>query len=89
MKNLDIKYTTSRDYKKLLELLMEGNTIIGFIGISVNGKVSFEYSKLTEMKFNSEYRYFYVGCTIFESDLDKIGFECFCAENNIQYIPII
>lgn len=88
MKNSDIKYTTSRDYDRLLELLMEGNIVIGFIAINFNNKPNFQHSRLIEMRYSSNHKYLDVGVTIFLEDFDKGGIIQYFQENNVQYIPI-
>jgi hypothetical protein len=88
MLNTDIKYNTSTDYKELYRLLKEGNLLIGFIAIDVDGVPNKDYSKLIQMSYNEKWKSFDLGFTFFESDFDKIGFEQLCLEQNLRFIPL-
>ena len=55
MLNSEIKYKISTNYKELYKLLKYDKlTIIGFIGISLNGVVNENYSKLIQMSYNQK-----------------------------------
>lgn len=88
MLNTDIKYKTSSDSKELYKLLKEGNILIGFIALQINGVPNMEYSKLIQLSYNEKMKSFDVGFTFFESDFDKIGFEQLCSTYNIRFIPL-
>jgi len=86
MKNTDIKYRTSKDYYNLHKLLKEGIIIVGFVAIDIDNIPDIEYSKLTTMSYNSEFKTFDIGFTLFEQDFDKESFVKICKKNNIRYI---
>jgi hypothetical protein len=88
MLNTDIKYKTSSDSKELYKLLKEGNILIGFIALQINGVPNMEYSKLIQLSYNEKMKSFDIGFTFFESDFDKIGFEQLCSTYNIRFIPL-
>lgn len=87
MLNTEIKYKTSTDSTELYRLLKEGNLIIGFIAIDIDGIPNMEYSKLVQMSYNEKWKSFDLGFTFFESDFDKIKFEELCVKQNLRYIP--
>lgn len=86
MKNTDIKYRTSRDYCQLHKLLKEGIIIIGFVAISIDNVPNMDNSKLTTMSYNSKFKSFDIGVTLFEQDFDRVGFYKICQIHNIQYV---
>ena len=88
MKTSDIKYDLSRDYKKLHGLLKSDNVIIGFIALSVDGVSNFDYSKVTTMSYDPEFKKFDVGCILFESDFSKEDFMRFCKKENVQFFDL-
>lgn len=89
MLNSEIKYKISTNYKELYKLLKYDKlTIIGFIGISLNGVVNENYSKLIQMSYNQKNESFDIGFIFFESDFDEMGFEEICLKYNLRYIPI-
>ncbi len=88
MLNKEIKYKTSTDYDLLYKLLKEGNLIIGFIAIDLNGKISMEYSKLVQMNYNKEYKTFDIGFTFFEEDFNKISFKKLCLKYNVRFFDL-
>ena len=88
MLNTEIKYKTSTDSNELYRLLKEGNLIIGFIALDIDGIPNIEYSKLVQMSYNKKWKSFDLGFTFFESDFDKIGFEQLCLNYNVRFIPL-
>jgi hypothetical protein len=88
MLNTEIKYKTSTDSKELYRLLKEGNVLIGFIAIDIDGIPNMEYSKLVQMSYNEKWKSFNLGFTFFECDFDKIGFEQLCLKYNLRFIPL-
>lgn len=88
MLNTEIKYKTSTDSKELYRLLKEGNIIIGYIAIDIDGVPNMEYSRLVQMSYNEKLKSFYLGFTFFECDFDKIGFEQLCLTYNLRFIPL-
>ena len=88
MLNTEIKYKTSTDSNELYLLLKEGNLIIGFIALDIDGITNIEYSKLVQMSYNKKWKSFDLGFTFFESDFDKIGFEQLCLKYNVRFIPL-
>lgn len=88
MLNTEIKYSLSKNYDRLLKLLKNGNMIIGFIAIDIDGKVNNDYSKVTKMVYNSEYKSFNIGFTFFEQDFDKIDFNKLCKKYNVRYFDL-
>ena len=88
MLNSEIKYKTSTDSNELFRLLKEGNLIIGFIALDIDGVTNMEYSKLVQMSYNKKWKSFDLGFTFFESDFDKIGFEQLCLKYNVRFIPL-
>ena len=66
MLNSEIKYKISTNYKELYKLLKYDKlTIIGFIGISLNGVVNENYSKLIQMSYNQKNESFDIGFIFF------------------------
>jgi len=88
MLNTEIKYKTSTDYNKLYQLLKEGNLLIGFIALDINGIPNMEYSKLVQMSYNEKWKSFDLGFSFFESDFDKTRFKQLCLKENIRFIPL-
>lgn len=88
MLNSEIKYKTSNDSKLLYKLLKEGNLIIGFIALDINGVPNMDYSKLVQMSYNENYKSFDLGFTFFEQDFDKIDFEKLCLKYNIRFFDL-
>jgi hypothetical protein len=88
MLNTEIKYKLSTDYKKLLQLLKDGNLIVGFIALDIDGKVDNDYSKLVQMAYSKKYRYFDLGFTFFEKDFDKLDFGKLCLKYNVRFIDL-
>jgi hypothetical protein len=88
MLHTDLKYNTSTDYDELYKLLKEGNRIIGFIAVEINGSIRKKYSKLVEMSYDESSKSFNLGFIIFESDFDKIGFKEICSNRKVKFIPI-
>lgn len=88
MKNSDIKYKLSTDYKRLNELLKSGIIIIGITPLSIGGEFHDEYSKLVELRYDSEHKIYHLGYTFFEKDLNKISFEELCEKDKIKFIDI-
>lgn len=88
MLNKEIKYKTSTDSKELYRLLKEGNVLIGFIAIDIDGIPNMEYSKVVQMSYNEKWKSFDLGFSFFESDFDKIGFEQLCLKYNMRFIPL-
>ena len=86
MRNKDILYKVSKDYKKLFKLLKEKKTIIGFICIGDEDIANGKYSDIEEFCYNEEYKMFEFGFLISESDLNKIGIVKFCKKHNIRFI---
>lgn len=88
MQNSEIKYKTSTDYKELYRLLKDGNMIIGFIALDVDGVPNMEYSKLVTMSYKKTYKFFDLGFVFFEHDFDKLGFDDLCRKYKLRFIPI-
>ena len=88
MLNTEIKYSLSKDYKRLLKLLKSNNIVIGFIAIDLDGVPNMEYSKVVSMKYNTDAKYFDIGFTFFEKDFDKIDFSRLCKKYNVRYFDI-
>ena len=88
MKVSEIKYNLSTDYKKLYQLLKEGNIIVGFIAIDIDGIPNKEHSKIVTMSYNESAKMFDLGFSFFEIDFDKIGFEELCKKENIMYFGL-
>lgn len=88
MKNTEIKYNLSTDYKKLHQLLKDGKMLIGFIAVDIDGIPNKEYSKVVPMSYSSKYKSFDLGFTFFEIDFDKIGFEELCKKQNIRFFDL-
>ena len=86
MKNSDIKYKTSRDYDKLYDLLKEGNIIIGFVGLAIEGINTvyslsiFSYSEKTE---SFELGNIHILDIFGKENIIKV-YEAF----NVQFIPL-
>ena len=86
MKNSDIKYKTSRDYDKLYDLLKEGNIIIGFVWLAIEGINTvyslsiFSYSEKTE---SFELGNIHILDIFGKENIIKV-FEAF----NVQYMPL-
>ncbi len=87
MQNTNIKYKTSTDYNRLYNLLKQDNLVVGFLDITINGKLK-NHSKLVMMSYNSEHRYFDLGFCFFERDFDKIDFNDLCKKNNMRFIDL-
>jgi hypothetical protein len=88
MKNDLIKYKLSTDYNRLYKMLKDGNILIGFIAIDVNGVPNLEYSKLTTLSYNSEFKSFDLGFVFFELDFNKIDFDELCKKQNVRFIDL-
>lgn len=88
MLNTDIKYKTSNDYELLYKLLKEGNLIIGFIALDINGVPNMDYSKLVQMTYNEKWKSFDLGLTFFEQDFDKIDFKQLCLKYNVRFFDL-
>ena len=88
MLNSEIKYKTSNDSKLLYKLLKEGNLIIGFIALDINGVPNMDYSKLVQMSYNEKWKSFDLGFTFFEQDFDKIDFEKLCLKYNVRFFDL-
>ena len=88
MHNSEIKYNVCTDYDKLYELLKDGNLIIGFLALDIDGVPDMDYSALRQMSYKEKYRSFDFGFTFFESNFDKIGFNELCQKYNIRFIPL-
>ena len=88
MLNSEIKYKTSNDSKLLYKLLKEGNLIIGFIALDINGVPNMDYSKLVQMSYNEKWKSFDLGFTFFEQDFDKIDFNKLCLKYNVRFLNL-
>ena len=88
MLNTEIKYKTSNDYELLYKLLKEGNLIIGFIALDINGVPNMDYSKLVQMTYNEKWKSFDLGFTFFEQDFDKINFKQLCLKYNVRFFDL-
>ena len=88
MINTEIKYKTLTDYEKLYKLLKDGNLIIGFIAIDIDGVPNMTYSKLVQMSYDEKWKSFDLGFTFFEQDFDKIDFNKLCLKYNVRFLDL-
>jgi len=88
MKLSELKYDLSTDYDKLYHLLKDGNNIVGFFAISMNNVPDMEYSTVTMMSYNRNFKTFDIGLTLFEIDFDKTDFMEICKNYNIKYFDL-
>lgn len=58
MKNEDIKYKTSTNYERLYKLLKEGNVLIGFTSVKIDGVAFDTHSKVIQMSYNADGKFF-------------------------------
>lgn len=87
MKNSDIKYKTSRDYDKLYDLLKEGNIIIGFVGLAIEG-INTVYSELSIFSYSEKTESFELGNIHILDIFGKENIIKVCEAFNVQYIPL-
>lgn len=88
MKNSEIKYKTSTDYERLYNLLKEGNMLVGFIAVDIDGVPNMDYSKLVSFSYKKDGCFFDLGFVFFEADFDKIAFPELCKKYNVRFIDL-
>ena len=84
----EIKYNLSTDYKRLYELLKSGNGVIGFTCSFIGAKKYIEHSKLCYMTYDKDDKFFNIGITVFESDLEETTFNEICKDYNIRFFDL-
>lgn len=88
MLNSEIKYNLSTDYKRLYELLKNGNIIVGFTCSKIDGKKYITHSLLKVFRYNESENFFEIGFILFESDFDFDDFVRICTEHNIRFFDL-
>ena len=86
MKNTEIEYELSTDYKLSYSLLRSDIAIIGFVAVEINGVTNMDSSKQVLVSYNRNAKSFFLGLTFFESD--KINFDKLCEIFNIRLFDL-
>lgn len=89
MLNTEIKYNLSTNYCRLLELLIQGEVVVGFEAIMIDNKPNPDHSKVIEMKYVKQGDYFDIGgCLFGDKWHDEVHFSLFCKGSNIRFFDI-
>lgn len=82
-----IPYETNKDYRRLKELLDEGNKIIIFYYPDLNDKKYVECTLSAKIKiFDNKYAYDIGAFDIYYWHLEKQPFEYWCEKYNVEFI---